>query len=481
VAVREAARSRPSRWTDAVLAPGRWAGAVALGALGALPSILWAVGRPGYLTDDFAVARTFDRGLLEGMYEAGFEQPARPLVGPYWWLVYDVIGDRPVVQALLLALLNGSLAAAAWLVARRLFRPHMALAVGLVVALAPNRGSTRLWFIVGSYVLVAALGLLAVWLLWCADRPWASAAVFTTSALLYEGVVGLAGAAIALWWWEDRGARLRVAVAVAAPVGAVAVLMLLISPKGGEGPGPFDNAGTLPHGLFGAGLWDAVGAGEVGLVVILLLGCAAAVTRLPSFRTSDPWPVLVGVGAFVVLCTSLPFMVGGAPFATVGIFDRNNLFPTFGVAIVLGAAVQWVAERNAGLALAILTGAAMLFLVDNTRDVRDYEEAVRVGHDLVDRILVDVDPTVADAVLVGPALDEVPGVAAFVYPEDLTAALVSEHGSRWSGVSIPFTGASCAETARALIDDGRSVAHYDRLLRQVETSDPVGACEGHGG
>lgn len=449
-----------------------------LALLAALPSLAWAVAGADLLTDDFVVTRGLQTsGLVAGMWDLAFEAPARPGAAPYFVVTFLGIGDHPMVQALLMALLNGAAVVVLWRLLARVVSRDAALAAALVFALVPNRGSTRLWFAVGSNLFgLILVGVGAVVLLE-RKRPWLAGAVLAAAVLTYEGTAGLAGAVVVGWWLLDAGRRTRQAVGLLGILGGAALLLFVLSPKHDvEGPGPFENARTTVEGLLGFGFWGSRGLGTLGALVLLGLVAASASTLAPSLRGRQSTltrEVLIGAG--LALAAALPFLVGGAPFAVRGIFDRNNLVPGVGVALVLGAALAALVRRNRpfGLALGSLVLGVLAF--GNVQDVRDYRQAVIDGHELVAAILDDVDPLAGGTVVV-PPLPGSTGVEQFILSGDLTAALEMRQGPEWGAVAMYETAEGCEERIEADLDAGRAVRVYDRLSREVDAVDDPSAC-----
>lgn len=452
---------------------GRWT-ALALVALSAWPSALWASGA-GYLSDDYVVARNLQRaGLLRGLWDLATVAPARPGAAPYYLAVYEGIGSHSAIQALVLAALNALVALAVWQAMRAVVRERTATVAALVFAAAPNRGATRMWFQVGPYLVAVGLVALVVVLLWRADRPLLAATLAVLAVLTYEGTAGVAVAAFGGWAVGDPRARRWPAFSALTAIAAAALAAWASSPKlDVDGPGPFEHAGTIPSGLLGSGLWGHDAAGAVGLAALVAgLGVLVA-SYLPSFRRPGPLRREVLIGTALTALAVGPFLVGGAPFAVRGIFDRNNLVPGLGVCLILGAVLGTLAGRRLGVAVVAVVLGGMS--VANLGDLADYRAAVDDGEALRAAVLEDVDPT-AGTVVVVPPLDESRGVEAFILDGDLTAALELTAGEAWASVVMPERPETCRRIVAQAIGAGAIVHVYDRLDRTVRPAGGVEVC-----
>lgn len=405
--------------------------------IAALPTLAWGLFGGGFLTDDWSVWLVFDQlGVGGGLRRLAFEQPARPLAAPYYGLLYLVIGDVPVLQALILAMINAGVVVAAWAAGRRLLPPSVLWPGLVVLALAPNHAATRFWFVVGTYPL-ALICIFVGLVLLDRRRPISAAAVFVAATVLYEGVVALGVALVAVWTIPHLRDRSPSAAIVVLPTAAVAGISFALSPKrGGGGPGPLDNAESFLPGQVGVGLWGSPGiAYAAGLVVLIGLS-AALVSFLPSFRGLLPHASLVLVGAALMVAAATPFLASGSIFGTTGVFDRNNLVPSVGVALVLGA--LWAAVHATSRPLAWIVGAAVasVFIVQQVDDLLNWRRAVRHGDSLVaDIAAADLDSS--RPLLVVPSQPgEGTGVADFIYDGDLQGALRYELGGDWSDVRL---------------------------------------------
>lgn len=314
----------------------------------ALPSLATGLFGGGFLTDDWAVWLVFDQnGLMEGLWQLAFEQPARPLAAPYYAVLYEVIGDRPVIQAIVIAVVNAFVVVAAWLFGRRVLPPNVLWPTLEVFALAPNHAMTRSWFVVGTYPLALALVFVGLWQL-VRGRHVAAAGLLFVATLLYEGVVVLAIAIVLMWAAAAWKARLRPAIVAVSPTVVLAAGLFLLSPKrSGDGPKPFNNASSLLSAHFGTGMWEyPLLARVVGAISLLVLVWAVAV-HMPSWRSSAREPRWLLVGVVVLVAGAAPFVFAGATFATTGLRPeqpgserRNRARPGggLGLAAVVAAA-----------------------------------------------------------------------------------------------------------------------------------------------
>lgn len=450
----------------------------AIALLAAFPSILWAARGADYLTDDFPVARLIAReGLLQGGWQLGTVGPARPAAAPYYLLVYDVIGANVIAQALLLAALNALVAVIVWRALLTVVSEHTALLAATVFAVAPNRGATRLWFQLGPYLVALACLAVGAALLLGRDRYVSGAALVVLSILTYEGVAGVALLCVGGWLLQQRGRRWPPAAAVVAVAGSAIATMWVLSPKrDAEGPGPFDHVDTIGSGVLGAGFWGNELLGAIGILAVLLAVTLTLVTFLPSYRRHDLVQREVLIGAAIVVMAVGPFVVGGAPFAARGIFDRNNLVPGIGVSLIVGALLAAAWRWRAGTGAVLAAGVVTVLAVGNVQDVQDYRAAVREGRALERDVVRDIDPTIGTVVVLPPLAGE-RGVAQFILDNDLTAALELHYGSEWSSVSMPYRVETCRHRLEAALEAGRPALIYDRLTRHLELVDSAAACD----
>jgi hypothetical protein len=402
---------------------------VAVAALGAWPSVLWAVTGCDLISDDWVVAAEVRRlGVLSSFRELALHAPGRPGAAAYYAVVDSVLGVHPVPRALLVAALNAGAAVLVLLVAERLLGRRLGIVVALVWAALPNRGSARLWFVLAPDVL-ALCGLLVGVLLLTRNRIALASAVFAAATLAYEAVVVVAAVAIVVWWWSDRRDRLRPTILAGLAVGAAALTVYALSPKE-KGTGTlFAHTGQFVPAQLGIGLWGDVTLTRVAGVLVLA-GLAASFVRvaLPSFRRwrrDTDLLALAGLGLVVV--ADVPFFVAGFPFATDGIFDRGNIVAGVGVSLLLGSLLARAVTHWRALAL-VTAVPVVLLAVQNAPDVRDYRLAVRDGHVLTRHLEVD-GSRVRGTVLVGPPLPNRGGVAQFILSGDLAAAMELKHGA----------------------------------------------------
>ena len=442
--------------------PWLWGSVITL--LAAFPSLLWAASSPDLLTDDFAHLDRLRRlGVWDAAWSWSFEHPARPLLGPYHLVTYGLIGDRPVLHALLMAALNAALAIAIWQYGRRWIGSEVALAAALLFAVAPNRASTRLWFATGNYLLAALIVLVAAHLLAHHRRPVAAAATFAAGVLLFEGVIGLVVGLLVLWTLPAVRQRIQTAALVVVPSLCAAAWMYALSPKRRSGPDPNIEASlsTLGHGLFGSGFWGEGLTSYLGACAFAALVVLGAVAQLPSFSALRPRTPAVMVGIVLTAFSTAPFAGAGVTFAVRGIFDRSNAIPLLGACLLLAGSVELVGRRHRR---GLVAGGALLLaylLSLGLQDVADYADAADEGRLIVERVLEDVpaDPSV---VVVWPVPEHGTGVAAFIYPGDLDAALRLRYERRPGRTILPWSAEQCATFARAEPD----AVGYDWSRRQ---------------
>lgn len=437
--------------------------------LGGLPSLFWALWGADYLTDDFVVAMWFEHmGIAEALRSIAVERPGRPLAGFYYLFIYQGIGDAPMLQALWLGLVNGAMAAAVQRTSLLFVSARTAFLGGVLIALMPDRATSRLWFVVGSYVLAIIIVCLATQVLWRKRWILPSAILFASSVLLYEGVIGLAVISGAWWTWSKRAWR-GGAIVLAGPV-AAALVMLALSPKaGGLRFGAVD---TIAHGLFGEGLWGPGVLGLVGLIAMLGLIVWSAVSAIPKYhRPGNRFDTELRRATATALAAAAPLAYVSLIFGSGGINDRNNLVPSVGVGLIIAAAIHHLQNRNRVAGHALITATIALFVVLNVADVADYVGAVRDGATVSERVIADIEPG-KGLVLVGPPLDGGRGMEQFILQEDLRASLLLREGLSWSTVWMAKDPASCRRLAERFGSDSGSVVFYDwRSRSTVEFED----------
>jgi len=442
-----------------------------LAALAALPSIAWALSRPDLLTDDYMLVALFEReGHWEAVRRLSFEHPARPLLGPYHLLTHGLIADRPVVHAVVLAVLNAAVSVAMWRFGRRWFTPSVAFAAAAFYAVVPNRASTRFWFPTGNHLLAVLLVLVGFHLLVDRRRRVSGSVVLAAGVLLFEGVIGLVVAGFVLWTGAAPRQRWRSAFLALGPSAAAAAWMYWMSPKRRSGTDPdiIASLSTMGHGLFGSGLWgERLGVAGVALVAALTVVAIAGL--LPSFATLRTSTGPLRAALVVTVLSAGAFVAAGTSFAVRGIFDRTNAVPLVGVALVFATALCWPHGRGRVLSLGVGVVAIVHLLALNLGDLDDYTEAADEGRTILARVAQDVPPD-ADAI-VWPTSDG-PGVAAFIYASDLEAALTLRVGDRPGEKLLPWSRAQCELLAETTPD----AVGYDWRRREI-VGDPAVLCE----
>lgn len=450
-----------------------------LGLAATVPSLAWGLLGADYLSDDLWVALGFvRRGVVDGAIELSFVGPARPLVGPYYVLTHYIIGERFLLQAIVMALLNAGLVVGLWAALRTIVTEQTALLATLVFAVVPNRASTRLWFAVGPNVLALTCVVVGAFLLVRKGKALPAAGLFVSAVLFHEGVAGVAGVIVLWWWLGDRRNRTRGAALAAVPLVVAVGAAWVVSPKrAGNSPGPFHNVSTIGPAQLGSGFWGSEVAGLAGGMVILAAITWSLAAQLPSFRRpGSPLPREVLTGACLLVAGAAPFVVGGAPFAVRGIFDRNNMVPDVGSCLVVGALLAAAIRGRKGPGRAVTTAVVVLLAAGNLQDISDYRRAADEGHALVEALLAEVDPSIGDVVVV-PTVPQDTGVAQFILDGDLTAALRLRHGPAWASTSMPLRTPDCGVLAqRAAATPGRPTFVYHRIDRVLRPASHTEAC-----
>lgn len=450
-------RSLNDRWTTAAIA-------AVVAIVSAIPSLLWAFGSPGLLTDDYVHLESFRRrGVVDAVLTWSFENPARPLAGLYHLLNYGLIGDRPVLQALLLAVLNGALAAAIWLFGRRWLPMEVALGAALLYAIAPNRSSSRFWFATGNYVLAPLLAIVACHLLFDRRRPVVAAATFGAAVLVFEGVIGLVAAAVAGWALLDLRERWRSAPLVVAPSVLALGFIYLQSPKRGRGLGADVESSLvmMSHGVIGSGFWGESVAQYVGAGALAALAALSLAALLPPFQELRGRTTWTRRALVLTVITTAPLIAASLTFAVRGIFDRTNTIPMIAVSVLLASTLHLVdVRRRPALLLAVLPVGLYLFSL-NLHDVDDYQDAAREGRVILQRVSGDVPPEVP-VVIVFPPPNQDTGTAPFVYANDLDLALRLRPEPRGTTL-IPWHRRQC----EAIAASEPGAIGYDWLRREI--------------
>ena len=399
----------------------RWWWYAVAGVAGALPSLVWAAKGADFIHDDWGVAAAF---RTNGVWDATVDRLTsigRPLSAVYDGLTYGLLGARPWAHVLVMAALNGLAAVLVLRVSIRLLGVGVAAWVTAVWVALPNRAATRLWIVMGPQVLALCL-LLAGVLLLLQTRPVPAGLVMGAGILAYEAVAALALAAVAAFWFQNRRqAGLRSVVASLAPIVVAVAVVFAVSPKDANGTTFFARATTVFAAHWGTGVYGARWAYAGALVVLVAASVALARFVVPGF-TATTCDRLVLSGITIALLGAVPYFPGGFPFATDGIFDRGNMMPGLGTALVLGALLSCLISSQAVAGL--VAGAVVVSYVGslNAVDLRDYRQAVQDGAELRRQLAIDV-PTIDAPLLVVPQLPNRGGVSQFIEQGDLGAAL----------------------------------------------------------
>jgi hypothetical protein len=433
-------------------------GAALFGLAGAVPTLAWALHGSGLIFDDWRYAGVVHfQGPWHLFSVAATKNPGRPGQGAYFASTYWLFGTHPALHALALALLNGVAAALVFVVGDRLWDRRVAIASTVAWVALPNRGSTRLWFSTAPSVVSLCLLLLAILLL-TRDRVWLAAAALTAAVLTYESVVAIGVFALVLWGWRSgAGTWRRVALALV-PVLAATIYIATHSPKQPHSPDPLGQLPTLAaadvgRAVFGSPLGARVAEGVL-LVVLAVAFYRALAPSVAGWREGTL--ALTGVG--LVGLGAAPFLAIRFPFATDGIFDRGNLVPDLGVALVFGAVIcMLVGNLPRVVAVVVAAGIVAVPAYLNTQDLHDYRRATRDGRRLEAHVEADVPRATRD-VLIGPPLPARGGVAQFVSSEISVALDLHWHqtGSR----------AHMACTTQQFVHSAEPV-RYDRLTRTL--------------
>ncbi len=354
----------------------------------AIPTLIAALLKPELLLDDIEFAA---RARFEGWSGFVHEMGYRPGQGLIHAMQFNLIGERPAVHLLVLALGN---ATAAWLFWRLLSltvpRP-IALATITAFVVLPNRGSLRFWtstlpnhvamcLLLGSAIVAAiAIKKMLAERLTGSDTPdhsawaWIATSVMSLlSIVTYEATISLAPfitLALAFTSRTRRG-RFVLPAAIFGLFGIAALVLKARSPRAGATTffaRPFD---AVPKHLNGIAPRPFVVVG-----VLVVVGCAlwALVTVARDGRQASHHAKLAFGGTIIALAGLAPFTAAGFNIQSEGVLDRAHYFPTLGTALLLGAALHMLYRSVDSIAVRpLLLCAVALSLVGVARDLEPY-------------------------------------------------------------------------------------------------------------
>jgi len=409
----------------------------AVGLVAALPSLLWAASGPVFIHDDFWLLDGYGQGdvgaSLRALWEGATVAPARPGASLYYALTYALFGDHPLPHTLAQAAVNAAAAVLVLLAAEKLWREDVALAVGAIYAVLPNRGSTQLWAAVAPNAIAVGLVAGAVLLL-TRKRPVLATLALVAAVLTYEGVFGVALLVVAWWVLRDRRAH-------AWPWGAASIGALLATAAFSFLRSPKRQVTTAGLGIdrvissqIGTGVFVWAWPAMIGSALVLL-GVLTVLVVPGEGRTryrTDMVRALVLWGACL-----LPFVAVRWPIGSEGFFDRANVVIGLGTAAVLGVVLAWLVDlvpRPVGVVLA--GGLVGLFAVGSLTDVAAYRTARDDGAALLAQVLADVAPTDRTVRIVPPPPAE-QGVAQYASGGNLTDAVRQARGDHVEFWLIP--------------------------------------------
>ncbi|MBV9041303.1 MAG: hypothetical protein JOZ68_09870 [Acidimicrobiia bacterium] len=416
-------RRNPWRWFEA---------GVAL--LAALPTLAGAARGAGLSVDDWAFAA---HSRYESFLHAyGTQTRSRPIEGLWNWAEFKLLGTHPVPHLLVLAAVNAAAAVLLFRLLDRWLPRRIAVLTTLVWVALPNRGSTHFWLTNSPHVFSVVLMLAAV--LVVSREPFTVRRFATAVGLLvlatfaYEGALCLGALALVLIVWHEAApaVRLRLCVIALAVLGAAGLWTLITSPKLNASPTPFRNASHLIAGHFGEGVMPAAPL-VVGALALLVTAWSIATLVLPSFPSRIEERLVI-VGLVALILGALPFLAGGFPFATDGLFDRGHLFADLGTAVFYGAALSMLWRLPSPSAATVLAGAAVIALaVPGVSDLNNFVRTQRDGR----RFLAAIDELPAPLRTKGPItflpLPNRGGVSEFVADYDISAALALRYHTGW--------------------------------------------------
>jgi hypothetical protein len=346
----------------------------------------------------------------------------------------------------------------------------MALLVTLVWVVMANRSTSHYWFSVGP-VLVAICFLLAGTLLVCHQRPWLAVAVLGAGVLTYEGVAVLATLVVVMWVWKARRQRaLHGAAMLAVLIAAVAVDWVQ-SPKLGTTPIFFGHARNWVSTLFGAGIFTTRAGVAIGSSVVLVaVVVALARVVVPGFAATPSQRVVL-FGMAVSIGGLLPFLVVGFRVGTDGLFDRGNVVPDLGIAIVLGAILASAAAHLPRALGASAVGLAVVALAwPGGQSLKNYVHAAAVGRQLQAEFARDLPP-LDQPLVVGPPVPYPGGVGVFITTWDTSGYLQLTHHDEGVRARMACSQADFADAREAIVYNrvrGTAVEHPSTAFGSVD-------------
>jgi hypothetical protein len=421
---------------------------VAVGVLGALPTVAGAARGAGLAVDDWAfAAHTRYESFLHAF---GSQTLSRPIEGTWDWAEFKLLGTHPVPHLLLLAVVNAAAAVLLWRLLLRLLPQRIAVLTTLVWLALANRGSTHLWLSNTPHVFSLALMLAALLVAMhgppVGRRLAVAVGLLVLATFAYEGGLAIGAVGLVLLIWRDSPpqGRLRRSAVTLAVLGAAGGWTLVTSPKlqGTPAP-PFRDADHLLAAHFGSGVmpqWTIV----LTIAAVGLVGWGFATIVLPSFPTRIE-ERLVFIGLAVLVLGALPFAAGGFPFSTDGFFDRGSLFADLGTALFYGAglAMLWRLPWRAGPS-AVAAAVLIVFAIPGVSDVNNFARAQRDGQ----RFLRAADALPVDVRTKGPVtflpLPNHGGVSMFLSDYDVSSGLAIRYRTGWpyptARMAVPTAG-----------------------------------------
>ncbi len=359
--------------------------------LAALPTLIAALLSPELLLDDIEFAA---RARFEGF--GGFidEMGYRPGQGLIHGLQFTLLGNRPALHLVVLAIGNGATAMLFWRLLRSVVSRPIALGSIAAFVVLPNRGSLRFWtstlpnHVAMCLLLGAALiairsvqhsrsGRLAG-----AEAPdhrlpsWLGVTALSfLSVITYEATIGLAGLLVAVMAFTSSTLKGRVIIpaGVLSLYGGTALVLTSRSPRAPASTffaNPVDAVPSHLRGLFPVPL-DQVGT---VLVIGTVLWAAWTVLSRRAHGTPEASSVLAGV---VIAAAGLaPFIAAGFNIQSAGVLDRAHYFPSLGTSLILGstAAFAW-RITDSPVVRPAMSAAALLLAVGIQVDLTDYVRA----------------------------------------------------------------------------------------------------------
>ncbi len=348
----------------------------------ALIGLPYLLAGPGPLADDWVFLRNqrFDGWL----HAAGPRQLGRPGGAFVYDVTFGLIGNHPLVLAIVQLALLAAAALAVHAALARFVDHRLALAIVLVWLVAPNHMTLEHWASTAQALVALALLGVGVRLLdEHPERPMAAFVVLALAVSCYEIVAAIALATVfAVPWLRGRRLPTRVLVIGTAIVATPVVWAFTHRTVYARTPGWIDPTlilpGNLSLGLAGYG-WQGRLVTGLGLALVIVAALRRWRPSLHHLYGNDERLVLAG--AAVLALGVLP--VVRFPTNFLGMDDRLTLVSGIGAAMVWVGGVGMVARDRVHarrLTAAATLGLFVIVVSVRADHERDYAAAADAAH-----------------------------------------------------------------------------------------------------